>query len=139
MRVIAIDPGVSTGIAVVESTTMKIETMFTTHNLMFLDKIEATYGNLIIYENYFLGNPAFIPTGIEVIGAIRYYANLHTINLIKQEPSVPAFMVKRFDLKNIRTKDTIHSKEALFHALYYLRAKINSGEEIRAMVKEYYK
>lgn len=72
----------------------------------------------VVYESFFLGNPAFRPIGIEVIGVIKYLCEKLNINPKTQSPSkiIGVFRWPIYDFSRIKSQ---HAKDAIAHGIVY--------------------
>jgi hypothetical protein len=133
-RLICVDPGVTSGVAIFNKKTGKILSLYDEMGIGWIkDLPRLGCKDTIIYEDYFLGNPAFVPDGIEVIGALRFYAYTRGCGITKQQATVPHFIKARFGLDNLKLGVSIHAKEALYHGLYFLR----KDHDALNIIKEY--
>jgi len=120
---IALDPGVTTGIATVDSSMESIHT----------DQIKVThrelYGYLsdfrpdeIVYESFlYRRRDKVVLYPVEVIGVINLYAQTYDIPLYVQSPSqAKAFMPKhKLEALGLWVAGQTHAMDALRHLLYH--------------------
>lgn len=70
----------------------------------------------VVFEKVVAPHPAFVSTGIEVIGVIKYLCQRERIPFTVQNPSVITGPKKWYDLSHIRGA---HAKDAIWHGLFY--------------------
>lgn len=70
----------------------------------------------VIYEKVVSPHHAFTPTGIEVIGVIKYLCQKNDISFTPQNPSLITGPKKWYDLSQIKQP---HARDAIWHGVFY--------------------
>lgn len=126
-KVLAFDPGVTTGIAYLdEDLTYWMGDTKDIHAYLKKLDLSKTPVDVIVYEQYFvLPQQAMHNTGrnftVEVIGAIAGFASQHNIKVVSYPPKIKgtqAKMTQVFPKKG--RKDVSHRLDAYNHGRYYL-------------------
>lgn len=129
MRYIALDPGVTTGIAVFihnEETDKWNLYALQAKGITWLDNLNLTHEDTVIMENYHIPiGKYFNSGGIETTGAIKAAVRRAVAKLVIQQPSVITFIPKRYEKELDGVDLPIHAKEAMYHGLFYLRGKFS--------------
>jgi hypothetical protein len=135
MRIVAIDPGKTTGMTLV--TFRSGETIFESSCQVKQDKVWISLDNYkadVIVLEKFIGYPKvkmdFTP--VEVMGIVREWCRQHDIDLVEQTPSQAKHYYTDVRLKEreLYIKGMPHANDAMRHALYYL--EVTRKEGIRA-------
>ncbi len=134
-RIIAIDPGKTSGVAILTEP-FNIKSLAQYTDFKWISDLEIKSFDTVIWEHYFISGQYFDASGIEIIGALKLICEKVNCNYIVQHPFIPTFINVRFGLHNIKFPCSIHAKEALFHGIYYLRNNINK-ENIINEIKRY--
>lgn len=136
MRILALDPGESTGWCLGDITTGDVVggTCPKDHRSV-IELLERSYPTVVVMERFnlypqmakSLAWNSFYPC--EVIGVIRWYCLKHEITLIEQAPSIKKYaggFKEDWDLLKSKCETTEHTKDAYLHYRYYLRNGLKS-------------
>lgn len=120
-RIVAIDPGKCTGIAVMMIMEGKVTT-HETHRWERLNELIPDEDTLVLCEKPFMSR-SVDPVVFEVFGAVQYQCHLVGATISFQGGEAPHFVWKRYktqlNKKSISTSFSQHKKDAIAHLLYY--------------------
>ena len=113
-----IDPGVTTGVAVMQDDILIFEAEAGTA-WKVIDWIKSFNPEVVVIENFFIrrGKPCRYHEPIKMIGVVEYYCDEFKIKHVLQSPSILVTM-KRWVPKNIKSP---HTKSAIAHLMYHLK------------------
>lgn len=134
---ICVDPGLATGISVLEYEPGKSDIRILelqTLNLFFnLDRLIDKYrvkGSkvILLYESFHLVSLAANVQALEVIGVVKYLAHTKGLDIHHQVPSTKDVVDKRFSYLNLRKgKNVKHTESAMKHGIMFLAYKYKIG------------
>lgn len=131
IQIIAFDPGLTTGLAIIEDdewfagqyTFQQIGDVL--HNWGQNPAASFQPGCVLVCESFTINNQTAknsqAPWSLEVIGLIRYLSMRHHIDLVFQQPSAAKNLIKDQVIKDagLWKKGTPHAMDAMRHALHY--------------------
>jgi len=129
MRLLAVDPGISSGYALYDGNKLEFGVVELWHGLDAL--IDRFKPDVVIVENFrlfphmakSLANNTFLT--VRVIGVVQYICELRGIKLIEQEPSVKM----GYPIRKPREMAE-HAKDSVQHIIHYL---MQHGEPLGAL------
>ncbi len=122
MKIVAFDPGTTTGYAILD-TGRDLDSGFISDINCFALSYRC-YQHLhgvdtVIIERPFLGGKDIKDTQFRMAGACEFLAGLNGCPVIWQQPGTPEFIKKRFDCRGLGTLGSQHEWDALSHLLFY--------------------
>ena len=149
MRIIAFDPGATTGVAELEIN----QRLFTivTHQLpnahaVLWDTLNRMRPDIIVYEQFLHQQRIKADyTPVEMIGVIKLYAAFHEISLVGQTPATGKAFWTNDKLRTIKMPKTDislyktnapHAMDALRHLLHFVTFSLNDDRFVRMQQAE---
>lgn len=124
-RCVCLDPGRTTGCAIFFYKSYELSNVLLSQFLGYTWLPELQLDNtkdIVIIERLFIPrNKAFYDEGIRISGAVEMVCESQGITRVVQEPSVCGFIEKRYRKYLDDVKFPIHSREAMYHGVKYLR------------------
>lgn len=122
MKVLAFDPGGTTGAALLRSdevrgviAILRVDEFPDWRNLDREMQI-ASGADFVVYERLLARHPSFNPIGLEVTGVIKYLADRLGFPLVMQSPSMMTPSFRRFPEIN-ETFKSQHIRDAVAHGI----------------------
>lgn len=139
MKVLGIDPGGTTGWAVIEDLELQLAGQVKADNFHFWLSNLATDFDVIVVEDYKIRPDKLIghydhawSSGqtMRFIGALQYWAYANGIKLELQQPVIKPVAAGWTGLPYIKGKKDMHHVDATLHAAYYLvnRCGVTPGD-----------
>lgn len=131
MNIISVDPGDMSGWARIEDgKPVQIgEVEFPEEMFDWLTELSQNKPDVLVVENYRIRPAKFSKSGfahqwgeikaIQVIGALKYFAHLHRIGLVLQEPAVKPAAYGLAGMTYVPGKKGTHMQDAVAHGVYY--------------------
>ncbi len=119
LTIIGIDPGVTTGIAVIQDGILVYENEAGS-TVEVMDLIRYFQPNIIVMEDFFVrrGKPCEYKAPIKMIGVVEYYCSQKEILFVPQSPSVLTLMLQKVPKTLLKSP---HTRSAVAHLMYYLK------------------
>lgn len=124
-RVVAFDPGGTTGYAVVQlvQTTPTRWRVLEAGAFPQFDEVETIlmrhHPRTVLYETLHVTRPGVRTVGAEVIGAIRYLARFHNMHCLERSPALLQG-IRRWPIRIEYPVRGPHALDALHHAIVYV-------------------
>lgn len=126
MRVVAIDPGLTIGVAEVTTNPLRVVTFATDDPIEVVTFLTGTY-DAVVVENFVGGGPRTkeaIHT-LKVLGFVQYYAQFLGLPVTLQQPQMRKHKVS--EAKSLLKTATPHEIDALAHALALVARILHSA------------